>query len=494
MAELTLGQKAQDDLKELLYHIRFSKEKGGFFLLGSSGSKAREAVETYLTKELKKEYRLVKVSWHPRIEELDKLFPLEDPENILYTVEGLEAGEDEDRAATYSLLNTTREFYSKYKKLVIYWLPTEILYRELQWKAVDFWSFRVVSFDFFNVEDYRVEVTEKVRTGMEGYVAAAEKIVYLEDLLAKESKKKKKNIRTLTLIQNQLGLTYLDIGEFQKSLSFFQKALKISRELAEKPLEASLLSCIGMVYIEIGQLKEALKYQEESLLLSIEINDRFGEAAQLGNIGYTYQRQGEFDKALKYSKKSLALFREIDDKRGASSQLGNMGLIYQSLGQFEKALKYYEETLELYREFENKAEEAKTIGNIAMVYRELGQLEKALKFFEKSLALVRELGYKQLESVQLGGIGLVYRELGQFKKALKYFEESLIQSRELGYKKGEATQLCNIGLIYGEHNQPQKALNYFNEALVISKAMGTNDGIEIIQNNIETLKKEFLQL
>ena len=155
MTEPVLTSEIQDNLKELVLSIRLTKDSGGFFLVGVSGPAAKKLISKELSLRLKDELSIKKVKWKSHTKDLSELFPPGDAPNTLYIVDELEksmaSGED---AAVLSLLNFTREFYIRNKRIVIYWLPAEVIYKKLQWKAADFWSFRVASFDFFLEEDY----------------------------------------------------------------------------------------------------------------------------------------------------------------------------------------------------------------------------------------------------------------------------------------------------------------------------------------------------
>ena len=100
------------------------------------------------------------------------------------------------------------------KKIVIYQLASDTLFKELQWKAADFWSFRTASFDFFLEEDYRAIIKEKISAELEGYEKDSEKAVFFEDLLAKAKKEKKQDRKEISNLLTKLGNIYSEIGKF----------------------------------------------------------------------------------------------------------------------------------------------------------------------------------------------------------------------------------------------------------------------------------------
>jgi tetratricopeptide (TPR) repeat protein len=204
---------------------------------------------------------LKKINWNPRIKDLLKLFPLEDPLNIVYIVEELgKSLQEGDGAATYSLLNLTREFYLRNKKIVIYKLPSNILFKQLQWKAADFWSFRTASFDFFLEEDFRAIIKDKISAELEGYEKDSEKVALLEDLLVRAKKEKKQGHKEIANLLTKLGNLYSDLGDTGKALKYHEQVLELDRQLGYKQGEASDLGNIGLIYSDLGQPQKALTY------------------------------------------------------------------------------------------------------------------------------------------------------------------------------------------------------------------------------------------
>ncbi|HLP45541.1 MAG TPA: tetratricopeptide repeat protein, partial [Candidatus Kapabacteria bacterium] len=350
MPEKDLSFKVRDDLKELVRMIGFLKERGGFLLLGTSGPEADQVVEAFLTNQLKEPFHLKKVLWRSGIKELAELFPLADPIDTVYLVNGLEVGLQEDNGGTLTLLNLTREFYTRHKKIVVYCLPTDIVYKEIQWKAVDFWSFRTASFDFFLEEDYRAMLKEKVAKDLEGYERDEEKVVYLEDMLKEERAKEKPDKRKLGGILSDLGVLYGNHDKYKDALKYFEDALSLYKELGDKKGESIQIGNIGLSYQALGQSQKALIYLEEALAVSREIGYKQGEANQLGNIGVIYSNFSQPEEALKYLQEALVLNSEIGNKYGEANQLVNIGVIYQDFGQPEKALKYYKDALSFFQE------------------------------------------------------------------------------------------------------------------------------------------------
>ncbi len=283
---------------------------------------------------------------------------------------------------------------------------------------------------------------------------------------------------------NNIGTIYYALGQKQKVLEYFEKALPIHREVGDQSSEATTLNNIGMVYDALGQKQKALEYYEEALPISREVGDRSGEATTLNNIGAVHSALGQKQKALEYFENALIIHREVGDRSGEATALNNIATVYDDLGQKQKALEYYENALTIHREVGDRYGEATNLNNIGMVCDDLGQKQKALEYFENALTIHREVGDRSGEVTNLNNIGMVYHALGQKQKALEYYDKALRIRREVGDRSGEATTLNNIGAVYSALGQKQKALEYYEKALPIVREVRNRSGEATTLNNI----------
>ncbi|MGB3457929.1 MAG: tetratricopeptide repeat protein, partial [Halobacteriota archaeon] len=118
-------------------------------------------------------------------------------------------------------------------------------------------------------------------------------------------------------------------------------------KVRDKQEKANILTELGGIFYHLGEINKALKYYEKALELHDELSRKEGMAVVLGNIGVIYKIKGELDKALEYYEKALELDEELCRKDRMAVVLGNIGVIYKIKGELEKALEYYVKALEL---------------------------------------------------------------------------------------------------------------------------------------------------
>ena len=62
---------------------------------------------------------------------------------------------------------------------------------------------------------------------------------------------------------------------------------------------------LGLTYQQLGYVRKAIEYYEKALKISREIGDRRGEGNNFGNLGNAYSHLGKPRKAIEFLKQSL---------------------------------------------------------------------------------------------------------------------------------------------------------------------------------------------
>jgi tetratricopeptide (TPR) repeat protein len=256
----------------------------------------------------------------------------------------------------------------------------------------------------------------------------------------------------------------------------WQESFALWQSLDDKYGQALSLYSAGAVYLDLGETQKALDYFNQALPLMRAAGDPAGEARTLNEIGRVCDTLGETQKALDYFNQALPRRRAVEDRAGEARTLNNIGLVYSDLGETQKALDYFNQALPLNRAIGNRDAEAATLNNIGTVYYSLGEMQKALDCFNQVLSLERAVGDGMGEETVLGNIGVLYSNLGEMQKALVYYNQALPLARAIGDRAGEATTLGNIGLAYSDLGEKQKALDYYNQSLSLNRAVGNRDG------------------
>jgi CHAT domain-containing protein/Tfp pilus assembly protein PilF len=263
----------------------------------------------------------------------------------------------------------------------------------------------------------------------------------------------------------KIGETLDGLGENQKALEAYERALSLYRSGGDLDNEAALLFRIGWIYNRLGEKGKALEYYERALQIRKTTGNKQQEAALLGMISGYWFELGDRKKALEYCERELALLRTLKDRRSEARVLNKIGIYYGTLLDVENALKYFQQAAGISEELGNKNAELVALKNIGDVYKAIGNYKKALDYYQHSLRLAQEIKNTPYQLQSLQRLGDSYFESGESQAARQYYEQivSLSQSKEDSLTK--ADDLVCVGVAWQALGRLDKAKDYLEKAL-----------------------------
>jgi tetratricopeptide (TPR) repeat protein len=214
------------------------------------------------------------------------------------------------------------------------------------------------------------------------------------------------------------------MGEFEQSIDFHNKALRITREVSDRQLEEANLGSLGRNYYALGVFTRAVEIYDEALSIAREIDDRQGESYQLGSLGTIYREIGKFEKASEFYKDALSIAREIGNRWIEEANLGCLGTVLHRLGKFKHAIQYYQKAIDITLEIGLRWDEALWFGRLGAVYDSLGQFRPAIELYRKGLSIARKICSNWLEGYHLVRLGKAMLTAGNFSRAIEYCQSA----------------------------------------------------------------------
>jgi len=115
-----------------------------------------------------------------------------------------------------------------------------------------------------------------------------------------------------------MGVTYKNLGEFDKSLEMFRQAIAFAEKSHYTQVKAKALSGMAELYREQGEFATALSHHSESIQLLDQIGAKCDLRAKcdLAEANYqlalTYQKMGDAEKSQTAFQEAIRLFNEIE--------------------------------------------------------------------------------------------------------------------------------------------------------------------------------------
>lgn len=288
------------------------------------------------------------------------------------------------------------------------------------------------------------------------------------------------------LLYGNLGIAYIIIGDFKQAIVYQEKALEIARAKGNKQLEANCNSNLGIAYDNLGDFRQAIKFQEKGLSQFITLNDLEGETSSYVNLGIAHYNLSDYGHAMDYYERALSMAVAYGKKELEGSIYTNLGNINRRLGDYKRSVEYHKMALQVAIEIGNRAMESDcyiNIGNTLSsgavknptdVRKEA--LHVAIAFYEKSLSIALSMGCKDMEASCYSSLGVVYLSLGDYKQTIFYEDKALPMAVAIGDKKMQSDCYSNLGDAYYLLNDVKQATICYAKSLNLAKEMENLEG------------------
>jgi serine phosphatase RsbU (regulator of sigma subunit) len=243
-------------------------------------------------------------------------------------------------------------------------------------------------------------------------------------------------------------------------------------------LRALLLK--GNIHESYGDYEKTLTLWLEAYKVSKESGDREQEAESCSQLGMIYYRLCNFTKALSFLEKGLAIREELEDENGAASSHNRIGMVLRQMKRFDEALDHYSESLEIRKKNRQYSAIPWTMLGIASTYEEIGKLTEALENYTKGL----EGSDKRCTLQCMMGSGRIYSQKGNSRKALKMLRDSLKMAQELKAMSLVADAYSALSNHYESSGDAKNALHY-NKLYYQTRDLVQNEETQNKLRNIE---------
>jgi len=177
-------------------------------------------------------------------------------------------------------------------------------------------------------------------------------------------------------MNNGMQLLYYYLPNYEKAISYGEKAVQQAREVKDDNLLLQSLSNLSMSYKDLQQLDRSISLLREALNLAEKAGDVYSKSAILVNLGGVYLEKKDYVLLRKYALLSLDLHRNIGSKDGECTSLRGLAISYLQQGNYTQAKEY---ALKAYAIADSnnytyeKASCLKTLSNISYAMQDLKQ-------------------------------------------------------------------------------------------------------------------------
>ncbi len=205
---------------------------------------------------------------------------------------------------------------------------------------------------------------------------------------------------------------------------------------------------------------------EKALKKSKELKDRKLEADSLLQMTYACRVMSDYAKYFTLVYEALDIYESLGNKFGILKAKNLIGIIYFYFGSYSEALENFIVASELIESYPDPKLEASILNNIGEIYREAKEKDMALKYYHLALKLSLDNNLSLNTSVIYSNIADVYLNNNDISKADEYlsqaYEIALLHSDMINQAEIET----KLGRVMFEINDLVTSKDFFLSALM----------------------------
>ena len=252
-----------------------------------------------------------------------------------------------------------------------------------------------------------------------------------------------------------------------------------SQNRSEKGYARALL-LKGNIFESLGDYEKTLSLWLEANKVSTDIADDESEGESCSQLGLIYSRLCDFERALDFFNKGLKIREELGDENAVASSLNRIGMVLRQTRRYDESLEYYFRSLALREKNRQTFAIPWTLLGIASTYEDMKRYPEALEYYEKGMAG----GDKRCVLQCLLGSGRILSISGDRKKAEQRLKESLQKSQDLKSLQLVSESYLALSSHYESSGRADEALKSFKLYLAAREKFQSNESRTRL-NNIE---------
>jgi len=216
--------------------------------------------------------------------------------------------------------------------------------------------------------------------------------------------------RSLGNLFTAIAAVYAGMGNRANVIQYYSNAIKILEGLEDKIPYAIAVENLGDSYLEFGEPDSALVFFNKSGPVFKAQNRKPYLAYNLGNKGLAFAQKGQETQAEENISEAIAILEELGNYRPITVYLTYMSDIYADRNDWDAAFTYSLQSLNLAKQYGMKAEMGSAYLKLSELYERTGYASAALKYYRnyiafrdsvKNISAVQQMGEMQIAQKQI---------------------------------------------------------------------------------------------
>lgn len=196
--------------------------------------------------------------------------------------------------------------------------------------------------------------------------------------------------RLVPVVQANLALAFIDLGEFQQADDLLQTILAAFRERGDVLSEGNALRLLSAAQRGLGNVPRALDAARDAIELAVRQGNTLREAYWLLDLGAAQRLAGDLDAALASYQRSAQLQHGLGHKVREAQARDGEGVVQRELGNLGQAIALHRHAAEAFRTVNARWLLAVALGHLAAALNASGQPGDAREQAAEALRLLDE--------------------------------------------------------------------------------------------------------
>ena len=296
-------------------------------------------------------------------------------------------------------------------------------------------------------------------------------------------------------VMKKIGKVLGNRGEHDSAMSYFQNALDIYEQLAQKCDVAEMMNRIAGLYREKDNMELASEMAEKARLMLVD-------EPPTVVTGYIRNTQALIEYALGNWQRAKQILLDaycIGDLVGSDQlkkkALTNLGNALWKLGDWETALEYYHKNMQLSEAEGDLWNLVNCYNNVGIIEFGRGNFQNAADYFERSMRIDQKIGALEYEALALENLGEALEMAGRWDEAAKCYTRCLTLEGFDESRSSRTSVYVPLARFTKKRGDIAKALEYAQKALanaertrdedLIAEACYARAAIEDERDNVE---------
>lgn len=273
-------------------------------------------------------------------------------------------------------------------------------------------------------------------------------------------------------LQLQLGIAELEDENYDQAETLFRESLSYYERKNETARIVLLFLWLARLYERKNQLDRAWYTLDQALRLSEELKDDHLRASVLQGMGEVRRSQRRLGEALELFGKALALQEQANNLRAQRDILTEMARTKRDLKEYDGAFSLGESALSRSEKIGDVQGQSRTLHMLAHFKWDRKHYDEARELFERALKVLESNSDLYGQNQNLRCLANIQRELGNFDHAWELFQQALAVSEKLGDARDQSHTLYAMAQFRSEQRRSRDAFEIYGRMVSLGERSG----------------------